>query len=172
MNLHASFFSVSLFCLILLLVGACQSESAPPVQETSAQETSYQQTQLERQVYDLVNAHRRKLGLSPLSYSDDIAATARHHSRAMANHRTSFSHQGADKRQQQIAGQIAFRRFAENIAMNTYSASQAGQQALHDWLSSPGHRAAIEGNFNQTGIGVAQDGAGSFYFTQIFVLTP
>ena len=88
----------------------------------------------------------------------------------MANRRTSFSHQGVDKRQQRIAHQIALRRFAENIAMNSYPVSRAGQQALSDWLTSPGHRAAIEGNFNRTGIGVAQDGAGSFYFTQIFVL--
>lgn len=166
MNTKRSFFLQSLFACLLICVAACQAE-----QTHSAEEVPYGVSELERHMHGLVNAHRSTLGLVPFPYSEDVAKVARQHSQAMATGRSDFSHAGADKRQQVLARQIAFRRFAENIAMNTYSASQAGQQALSDWLTSPGHRAAIEGNFNRTGIGVAQDGAGSFYFTQIFVLT-
>ena len=166
MNVKRSFFLQSLFACLLIGVGACQAE-----QTHTAPEVPHGVSELERHMHDLVNAHRSTLGLVPFSYSEDVAKVARQHSQAMATGRSNFSHAGAGKRQQVLARQIAFRRFAENIAMNTYSASQAGQQALRDWLSSSGHRAAIEGNFNRTGIGVAQDGAGSFYFTQIFVLT-
>ena len=88
----------------------------------------------------------------------------------MAAGRTNFSHAGADKRQQVLARQIAFRRFAENIAMNTYRSDSAGKEAFEDWLTSSRHRAAIEGNFNLTGIGVARNASGAFYFTQIFLL--
>ncbi len=55
--------------------------------------------------------------------------------------------------------------------MNTYRSDVAGKKACEDWLTSQGHRAAIEGNFIRTGIGVEQDASGAFYFAQIFVLT-
>ncbi len=55
--------------------------------------------------------------------------------------------------------------------MNTYRSDVAGKKACEDWLTSQGHRAAIEGNFTRTGIGVEQDASGAFYCTQIFVLT-
>ncbi len=55
--------------------------------------------------------------------------------------------------------------------MNTYRSEVAGKKSCGDWLTSQGHRAAIEGNFTRTDIGVEQDASGAFYCTQIFVLT-
>ncbi len=166
MNQKLSFFLQSLFACLLIAVAACQSESA-----LVAEEVPSSVSELERHIYGLVNTHRSTRGLTPFSYSEEVAAVARQHSQAMASGRSNFSHAGADKRQQVLAHQIAFRRFAENIAMNTYHTDRAGKKALEDWLTSQGHRAAIEGNFNQTGIGVSRDASGAFYFTQIFLLT-
>jgi uncharacterized protein YkwD len=168
MNKKLSFFLQDLhilFVCLLLSMAACQAERA-----VVAQETPNRASELEQDIHSLVNAHRSTLGLGPFSYSEEVAGVARQHSQAMATGRSNFSHAGADKRQQVLARKIAFRRFAENIAMNTYRSDVAGKKAFDDWLTSSGHRAAIEGNFNQTGIGVAQDSAGAFYFTQIFVL--
>lgn len=164
MNKTLSFFLQSLFACLLLFVAACQSE-----QTVVAQEVPDRVSELERDMHDLVNAHRSTRGSVPLSYREEIAEVARQHSQAMATGRSNFSHAGAEKRQRVIARQIGFQRFAENIAMNTYRSDMAGKKAFEDWLTSQGHRAAIEGNFNLTGIGIAQDRAGAFYFTQIFV---
>lgn len=151
-----------------------QPETLPARQDGDSQRYAHRNAQdhgLEIQVHRLVNTHRARRGLAPLDYNDDIAAIARQHSVAMATGRSDFSHNGANERQRVIARRIRLRRFAENIAMNTFPAHQTSHEAMVDWLSSPGHRAAIEGNFNTTGIGVARDSRGGFFFTQIFLLT-
>ncbi len=55
---------------------------------------------------------------------------------------------------------------AENVAYGQMSA----EEVVDGWLHSPGHRQNIEGDYNLTGIGVAQNKDGVIYFTQIFVL--
>ncbi|RUR12193.1 hypothetical protein ELY15_05865 [Legionella sp. km772] len=55
----------------------------------------------------------------------------------------------------------------ENIAFGYRTA----QEVVKGWLSSPGHRGNILGNYNFMGIGIARDGRGRIYFTQIFIKT-
>ena len=125
---------------------------------------------LEQQVYDLINSHRRSIGLNPLNYSEEIADVARRHSRNMANGYVGMGHEGVEERRRVLLRTIGYTEFAENVAANSLAASSTVQTAVTGWLNSPGHRTNLEGNFDLTGVGVAHSG-NSFFFTQIFLTT-
>ncbi len=127
---------------------------------------------LEQYVHRLVNEHRTAQGLRPLAFNPEISAIARRHSQDMATGRATVGHDGAPGRQQEIAGIVTMRGFAENIAANTAESSHAADMAVADWLTSPGHRRSMEGAYDFTGIGVAQGPTGAYFFTQLFVRTP
>jgi uncharacterized protein YkwD len=56
----------------------------------------------------------------------------------------------------------------ENVALNR-GFSNPGQKAVDSWLASPGHLDNIVGDYNLSGVGVAVNSKGEYYFTQIFV---
>lgn len=64
---------------------------------------------------------------------------------------------------------IPYRAAAENVAYNRGYTDPVAK-AVEGWLNSSGHRRNIEGNYNLTGIGVAKNSQGAYYFTQIFIL--
>jgi uncharacterized protein YkwD len=41
--------------------------------------------------------------------------------------------------------------------------------AVKGWINSPGHQKNMVGDYNLTGIGIAKNNAGEYYFTQLFV---
>jgi len=144
-----------------------------PVTEDSlarAQRESADLTELERQVHKLVNSHRTAIGLAPLAYSEEIAASARQHSRNIAVGYVGLGHEEADMRRESLSRRIRFSQFAENVGANNYSPPAAPRTAVAEWLQSSGHRKNIEGNFDLTGVGIAHTGD-TFFFTQIFLLT-
>jgi uncharacterized protein YkwD len=55
--------------------------------------------------------------------------------------------------------------WAENVATGQHTA----QSAVDTWLKSQGHRENIEGDYNQTGIGITKGKNGSLFFTEIFI---
>ena len=120
---------------------------------------------IEQRVHELVNGYRVSIGLQAMEYSEAVAIIARQHSQAMAAGRSSMSHEGVQARQRATENVIPLKGFAENIAVNTYLADGAPQAALDNWLKSDAHRTAIQGPFDLTGIGSAQDADGTFYFT-------
>ena len=115
----------------------------------------------------LINTERAKLGLAELVYDENIAAIARSHSDAMASGAVPFSHDGFDGRVAQIQKLYTTITVGENVAYNSGAASPE-QQAVGDWMESPGHRANIVGDYNRTGIGIAKSASGRYYFTQLF----
>jgi len=144
---------------ILIGLAACATgDRGPAVPPTPAT------ISLERQVHSLVNAHRASKRLASLAWSDVIADQARRHSQNMAAGRTRFGHGGLGRRLENIKPSIPWSRAAENAAI-----SRSASGALTAWLKSRGHKRAIEGNYDLTGIGVARSANGSVYFTQIFV---
>jgi uncharacterized protein YkwD len=126
--------------------------------------------ELEQNVYRLVNEYRVAHNLSRLTQDPVIIQQARKHSEAMANKAIPVSHSGFKERVREIGKKIPYRFIGENVAVNQGYENPA-DIALRGWLESPEHKNNIEGSFTLTGIGVAQDGAGAYYFTQIFVLT-
>ncbi|AFY65488.1 CAP domain-containing protein [Geitlerinema sp. PCC 7407] len=123
---------------------------------------------LEQEVFTRINQYRTQKGLAPLSSNNAIAQQARSHSQAMANGSVPFSHDGFSQRVSAIGQTIAVRGAAENVAYNMGHRNPA-QVAVDGWLKSPGHRGNIEGNYSLTGIGIARNARGEYYFTQIFI---
>ncbi|WP_416669281.1 CAP domain-containing protein [Egbenema bharatensis] len=123
--------------------------------------------ELERATFQQINQHRRQNGLAALQRNSVINQQARQHSQAMANSRK-LSHDGFSSRVRVIGNRIAYKSAAENVAFNQ-GFSNPVAQAVNGWLRSPGHLKNIVGNYNLTGIGVAKNNQGEFYFTQIFI---
>lgn len=124
---------------------------------------------LESRTYRLVNDHRRAAGLAPLVHDARVAAVARRHSEDMAAGRVPTGHGGFEARQRAISKTIPLRGIAENVGFNDYPLSETVRAAVSGWMGSRGHRENIEGRFDLTGVGIARDARGAFYYTQIFV---
>lgn len=117
---------------------------------------------LELGLYQRVNQYRQSRNLPPLGIDPIIADRAKAHSAQMARTRN-LSH-SIDSSAQQIAYPSA----AENISTNRgYRAPEV--VVFRDWISSPLHHRNLIGRYNLTGVGVAQNAQGEYYFTQIFV---
>jgi uncharacterized protein YkwD len=117
---------------------------------------------LELGVYDRINQYRQSLNLQPLGIDPVVSAQARAHSEEMA--RTgNFKH-----RVESSAQKLAYPIAAENIATSK-GYPQPDLIAVQDWIASPKHQHNAVGRYNLTGIGVAQNTKGEYYFTQIFI---
>lgn len=105
---------------------------------------------------DLVNAHRRKVGCTPLVWLDQVARIAQRHSEDMAFHQF-FDHtnlQGESPFDRLKNAGVNYRNAAENIA----EGQRTGEQVLQSWLTSPGHRRNIEDcRLLQHGVGMYQN---------------
>lgn len=121
---------------------------------------------IEKAVYNQVNQYRASKGLSPLTANTRMSEQARLHSQNMASGKVPFGHQDFQQRVTAVA--IAYSSAAENVAYNQ-GYSDPATQAVQGWIKSTGHRQNIEGNFNLTGIGVATNAQGQYYFTQMFI---
>ena len=124
---------------------------------------------LEASTHELVNDHRRAMGLSPLPYNARIAAVARRHSEDMAAGRVPAGHERFESRKRDISTMIPWSGMAENVGINDYPPSETVRAAVSGWLVSRGHRENIEGRYDLTGVGIARDARGVYYYTQIFV---
>jgi len=121
---------------------------------------------IEKAVYNQVNQYRASKGLSPLTVNTRMSEQARIHSQNMASGKVPFGHQGFQQRVMAVA--IPYSSAAENVAYNQ-GYSDPANQAVQGWIRSSGHRQNMEGNFNLTGIGVATNAQGQYYFTQLFI---
>lgn len=122
---------------------------------------------LEQQVLVLTNAERRKYGLRPLKWNEELAKLARAHSRDMVE-RNFFSHENPDGKspfdRMREAG-LTYYISAENIA-----AGQASpEKAVEEWMNSEGHRMNIlKPDLEELGVGIARGGKYGIYWTQTF----
>ena len=121
---------------------------------------------LNKEVFNLVNKHRKSVGLKPLVENETIAKEASHHSANMAAKKAPFGHEGFNGRSERLLKQVKnANATAENVAYSSYSA----ERVVNMWLHSPKHLKNIEGEYNYTGIGIAKGADGNLYYTQIFV---
>ena len=131
-------------------------------------EADVEMTRLARHAHESVNQYRRDRDLPPLSFNIHISQQAAIHSQNMAQQVVKFSHQGFKHRVEALESQIVYLRAAENVAYNQ-GYQDPVQQAIASWLDSENHHKHIIGDFNLTGIGVAKNERGEYYFTQIFI---
>ncbi len=151
--------------LVVLALAACTqgcSDDDNPVTP------GYEFADLEARTLALVNQHRASKGLGSLSSNDVIVEQARQHSSNMAKKTVAFGHEGFNDRVAVIQTKISLSSAGENVAMMSGMADPA-QAAFNGWLNSAGHKANMEGDFNLTGMGIAKNTDGAYYFTQIFV---
>ena len=119
------------------------------------------------QILQLINEHRKAIGKGNLQMIDAASTQATQHSKDMMQGTTPFGHDGFDDRVNAVRKSIGFvNAAAENVAYGQLTAAEV----VDGWLHSPGHKKNIEGDYNLTGIGVAQNSDGVIYFTQIFFL--
>jgi uncharacterized protein YkwD len=123
--------------------------------------------EIEKDVFDRVNAQRDQAGLPPLAWEDRIADAARGHSQDMAAGAVPFGHDGFEDRIARIGATLPYQAAGEVVAF-----SGSAKEAVAAWIASPTHKAILEGVFDLTGVGVAENenGAG-FYIDQIFIRT-
>lgn len=145
-------------------------EQVLTVSSEKSSEKNEELTDLVQQIYRGVNEYRESLDLPPLSLNAHINQQAQIHSQNMAQQIVEFSHQGFHTRVDALAsdGQIVYSHAAENVAFNQ-GYDQPAQIAIAEWIESEGHHKNMVGDFNLTGIGVAKNRAGEYYFTQIFI---
>lgn len=157
-------------CLgLLTILPKCDTFiSAQPLPQTpmNTKVASSAITDLEKAVNQQINQYRASKKLPPLSIDPRISQIARIHSENMANGKVSFSHDGFEGRAKAIT--IPYKSVAENLAYN-FGYSDPVRNAVEGWIKSDGHRKNMEGQFNVTGIGVAKNAKGEYYFTQLFV---
>ena len=125
--------------------------------------------ELEKQVHQQVNQYRTLQNLPRLQLDSRISEQSRRHSQDMAKRGGgSISHDGFEQRVKAIAQSIPYSSAAENVAYN-FGQSNPAEVTVEGWINSPGHRQNMEGDFDLTGIGIAQSDRGDYYFTQIFI---
>ena len=122
--------------------------------------------ELEKAVNQQINQYRASKKLPPLTVDPRISQIARIHSENMASGKVKFSHDGFDGRAKAIT--VPYQSFAENVAYNM-GFSDPVRNAVEGWIKSDGHRKNIESQFNLTGIAIAKNAKGEYYFTQLFV---
>ena len=154
-------------CLIAcLFIAVCFEARAQPSTQTS--DAAFCQ-QVEKETFRLVNQYRKENDFPPLAWDDEIAETARIHSRDMATGKVDFGHDGFDDRISHLKKSLHDIWGAGENVLFTSEPDDVAQSALTMWLHSPHHLKNIRGEFNYSGLGVWRNKEGTIYFTQIFV---
>lgn len=116
---------------------------------------------------ELVNNHRKGLGLAPFIHDEALAIIAQVHSQNMASGAVDFGHSGFDSR----CFEVGFVFGKETICAENVAMGQRTPYAVYAaWMNSEGDRANIEKNQStHTGLGYKLADNGSLYWTQIFI---
>ncbi len=139
----------------------------PEIPENNNGNSSEETQAFETEVLRLVNEERTSRGLSPLSYSQELAKVAYSHSKDMAD-RNYFSHntpEGLSPFDRMKNAGISYKSAGENIA----AGQQTPEAVVDAWMNSDGHRANIlNASYTKMGIGYVYGGSYGIYWTQLF----
>lgn len=123
-------------------------------------------SQIETEILELINAHRRSLGLAFLQLDNFAQSLAQAHTLQMSKTLVPIGHEGFEQRAEQLIRVLKGSTASENVAYG----QETAEDVVKSWLASIGHRQNIEGNYTHTGIAVQKDGQDRLVFTQLFVL--
>lgn len=136
-----------------------------PGQVLSIPQTDSSVTAFEARVIALVNEHRAKYNLAPLSENWELSRVARFKSQDMCDNKY-FSHTSptyGSPFQMIKAFGISYRTAGENIAYG----QRTPEAVVNAWMNSSGHRANIlNASYKQIGVGYVSNGN---YWTQMFI---
>lgn len=170
---------------------------APAAATTKPGQPEIRISNLEHRVHDLINKERLDHKLIALAFDERLSSIARGHSHDMAA-RGFFSHTNPDGQDATARGKLAGFTCRKQIARNTFSEGlgenlfqdnlysrfrisgnersydwntpeEIAAHSLKGWMNSPPHRRNIlEGNYGQTGVGIAVSDDDKVYITQLF----
>jgi uncharacterized protein YkwD len=107
--------------------------------------------EVEKQILDQTNAQRTRYGLPALTVDRGLLRSARTHTAWMTNNHTL---------------QHTTKPVGENIAMG----QRTTDEAVNDWMNSPGHRSNIlNGSYKRTGVAAYRTPDGTIYWCQEFL---
>lgn len=142
----------------------------PATEQPEATAQSPAVAKMEAEIRQRINKIRQENNLKPLENNERLAQVARDYSRKMAQENF-FSHtspSGSTPAQRVSAAGITYLMVGENLFRST-NAPNPVSLSVKGWMDSPGHRENIlRSAFNQTGIGIWQEG-NRFYATQLFM---
>jgi uncharacterized protein YkwD len=149
-------FRIAALLLLTLLTGP-----------TGAENPQIKLSRDEQKVFELTNRARQKMKLPALRLNPLLVATARAHSANMAKQgKMEHTLDGKDVFARLDDAKYIWRSAGENIATGRRFTAE---EIFRDWMRSKGHRANIlEKRFQEIGVGIADDGKGNVYYTQVF----
>jgi len=132
----------------------------PPFLSKAATEQNLNYTLLK-----LINDYRQTQYLPTLTIDGVIQQAATQHAKKMAEGEVDFGHAGFQQRAGDLLQAVKGKAVAENVALG-----QAEVKTIFDsWIKSKDHQKNIVGDFNRTGIGIAKDKEGKYFYCQIFI---
>lgn len=147
----------TLFTLLAtLLFISCSNDSSDNL-------NTEENTLITQEIHKLVNDYRVSKGKSQLNFSKDAATIALKHTKYMISVKN-INHDKFNDRFKELQNLDNATGAAENVA----SHQKTAEQVVQAWINSEGHRKNIEGSYTYTGIGVAKNSSGNYYFTQLF----
>jgi uncharacterized protein YkwD len=127
--------------------------------------SSYDYTNDETQLVDLINNYRVAHGKNALEVVNHISYKSQEHNTYMISNNV-VNHDLFDERSTNIIQVLGAKKVGENIAYNFTSSNGAFQA----WLLSPGHKENIDGDYTHIGISITINPVnGKKYYTNMFM---
>jgi len=146
-----------------------KSSKPDSVSNKGRAESTQSLSSMERWVYEQMNNHRAAKGLPPLVLDDWLTMQAREHSQAMSSDKVPFDRQSLQQRNQEIMNAGSYQGVSTIIGM-TQGYINPAQANVSNWLKDGDvNLTSIEGEYKLTGVGVAMNLRGEYYFTQVFL---
>jgi uncharacterized protein YkwD len=155
-----------LLAAVICIMNSCSSDSSEieTADATVQKVVAYSYNSIELETMDLINAHRVSKGLNRLEKINHMSYKSEEHDNYMIANNV-VNHNDFAARSENIMKTLGAKSVSENIAYNFNSP----QAVLNAWLSSPGHKENIEGNFTHFGIAIKENPVnGRKYYTNIF----
>ncbi len=150
--------------LLSLCFGLLVTSCSTTVEEEGYLGIQANTSELELEVFNLVNEHRSSLGLNTLKFNSIAYTYATTHTKSMINDGT-ISHKDFDIRSSNLAVETNANDVSENVGSNFKSA----EGIVQAWINSETHKTNMEGDYEATAVSAKADKNGVIYFTQLFL---
>ncbi len=122
----------------------------------------------EKKLLELTNLERAKVGAPALQVSEKLFKAARAHSANMAKQGL-LSHTLDDKGPTERLANVGYN--AAGWGENCAAGQPSPEEAMKSWMASDDHRSnLVNATFVEVGLGLASDGKGGLYCTQVFAI--
>jgi uncharacterized protein YkwD len=153
-----------LVLLSISLVSCSKEEMASDQNDTVPANVTYNYSQEELELINIINNYRVSKGLTSLAKVDYISVKSEEHDNYMIS-KGGISHDYFQDRYEALVSKLGAVNVSENLAYN-YSTPQG---VFNAWLNSAGHKANIEGDFTHFGIAIRTNSEGKKFYTNLFM---